>query len=203
MMGSTGPTPMSAGPAPRGASGSKRRRLRLWVALGVGAVGLGLVAVLATAPAFTQVEANSPLLGRPAPDITGTTLADRRFSLSDFSGHFVVVDFLASWCVACRAEQPQLSAFVAEHAAAPMGPRLVGVVFNDSADAVRSFLGREVAAFPVIPDPQGALALDYGVRLPPEKYLVDPSGRIIEKFLGSVTRLDLDRVIARAELDGS
>lgn len=168
----------------------------------IGALAAILVVVLARAPAASQLEAQSPLLGRPAPEIAGPALDGPAFSLAGLAGHFVVVDFLASWCPACRQEQPQLDRFVAEHASEPDGARLVGVVFDDSPAAVRSFLGGEWGRFPVLADPGGGIALDYGVRNPPEKYLIDPEGTVVAKIIGPTTAATLDRFVHQAEVSG-
>ncbi len=186
---STGQVPVSV----------RRRRGRhgvRWVALVV-ALGLGGVAALAaTAPPTSQYQAASPLLDHRAPPVPGTTLTGERFDLGTLRGHYVVVDFFASWCVPCRTEQDQLIRF----AQYPRdGAVLVGVVFHDSTASIRSLLGPWVGLYPVLTDPGGTIALDYGVDNPPSKYVVDPKGRVVAKIVGPVTAAGLDAVIARAQ----
>lgn len=45
-----------------------------------------------------------------APDIQFTTTDDRILRLSDLRGKTVVLNFFATWCPACRAELPYLTA---------------------------------------------------------------------------------------------
>ena len=175
-----------------------RHRVR-WIALVV-ALGLGgVVYLLATAPPTTQYEAYSPLIGHHAPAVTGQILTGEKFELGALRGHFVVIDFFASWCVPCRTEQPQLVRF-AEHPRADA--QLVGVVFQDSTASIRSLLGPWVGLYPVLTDPTGKIALNYGVDNPPSKYVIDPHGRIVAKIVGPVTTAVLDAVIQRAQAEG-
>jgi len=45
-----------------------------------------------------------------APDFTLTDINGRRFSLSDFKGRIVLIDFFATWCRTCQEEMPHLKA---------------------------------------------------------------------------------------------
>ncbi len=184
-----------------------RRRDQAWrgqyvvrsvvAAVSVGLVGLTLV--FATAKPSTVYEAYSPLVGHRAPAIVGTTLLGQPFSLHSLRGHYVVIDFFSSWCVACRTEQPQLVRF-AQH---PYGDaQLVGVVFQDVDASALAILGPWRGLYPVLGDPGGRIALNYGVDNPPTKYVIDPNGRVVAKIIGPVTATGLDSLLQRASTQG-
>jgi cytochrome c biogenesis protein CcmG, thiol:disulfide interchange protein DsbE len=175
----------------------RRRRTARWAAATILVVGAALVALLATRPSATATEVASPLVGRTAPVLSGTTLGGARFGLSQEAGRWVLVNFFASWCPPCQQEEADLVAFAYAHRA-PGDVALVGVVFDDAASSARAFEAQTGATWPTLPDPGGAIALAYGVRGPPETFLVSPSGIVVAHFDGPVTVGFLDYWLARA-----
>ena len=169
-----------------------------WVALAVAAVVALFFAVLATREPAASRQASSPLLGHPAPEISGQSVLDSRaVRLSDSKGRFVLVNFVASWCVACAEEHDDLIKFSQRHRAAG-DAEVLGVVFDDRDADVRGFFERRGGDWPVVSDPEGKVALDYGVRGPPESFLIDADGYVISKIIGRVTADGLDRLVQRA-----
>ncbi len=122
----------------------RRRHATRWVA---GAVLLVLVVVgivLATRTPQEATAVQSTLLGRQAPGFTGTDLATgARVSLSSLRGHYVVVNFFASWCIPCQEEAPDLSRFHFEQTHATDGADMVSVVFHDTTSTARDISEEE------------------------------------------------------------
>ena len=187
-------------PPQTGAGGRQgRRHLTRWLALVALLIAAALTFALAAAPPSSQSEVNSPLLGHQAPALTGVEITGGAFDLRTLRGHFVVVDFFASWCIPCRTEQPELVKFAENQ---HNGALLVGVIFDDTTAASRALLGPWVGLYPVITDPGGHIALNYGVYNPPSKYVIDPEGKVVTKIIGPVTASGLDSVITRAKAQG-
>ena len=170
----------------------------LWVAVAVGVLLAFLVGVLATRDSAADKLADSPLLGRPAPEITGNTLSGEKLSLSSLRGRWIVVNFVASWCVPCRQEHPELIAFDTRHRATGDG-QVLGVVFSDKPGNVREFLREQGGDWPVLEDPQGQIALEFGVRGPPESFVINPNGVVVAKITGPATAAGLERILASSE----
>ena len=179
-------------------SGLRRTRKVLWIAVAVAVPVTLLVLALANGePAATRA-VKSPLVGKPAPSIEGTTVDGSRASLSDFEGKWVVVNFFATWCVPCRQEHPDLLRFSEAHQAAG-DAAVVGVVYSDDAQAVREFRDKEGGGWAMLTDPKGRIALDYGVAGVPESFLISPDGVVVAKLLGGVRVGDLDQLLYRAK----
>jgi cytochrome c biogenesis protein CcmG/thiol:disulfide interchange protein DsbE len=174
-----------------------------WIAVAVGCVVAVFFAVLATRQPAASRQASSPLLGHAAPEITGQSVLDgRQVRLSESKGRFVLVNFVASWCVACAEEHGDLVAFSQRHVASG-DAQVLGVVFDDRDADVRRFFEKHGGDWPVVSDSEGRVALDYGVRGPPESFLIDTNGFVISKIIGRVTADGLDRLLQRAKVGAS
>ncbi|HVC69033.1 MAG TPA: TlpA disulfide reductase family protein [Acidimicrobiales bacterium] len=195
-----GGPPVSA--AETGVGARRPRRTARWTALVVLVVVAALVALLATRPPATETEVYTPLLGRPAPGITATTLTGRGFDLGAYRGRFVVLNFFASWCPPCQQEQPELVSFAYGQRGAGEAA-VVGVVYDDASSNARAFDAEAGANWPAVVDPGGQIALRYGVRAPPETFLISPAGKVVAHIDGAVTAAYLDRQLAAARAGGA
>lgn len=169
-----------------------------WIAIGLAVVTLALVGVLATRPSAESALAHSPLLGKPAPEIVGTSLDGSTVRLSALRGRYVLVNFFASWCVACTQEHDDLIRFSRSHATTG-DAQVLGVLFDDTAGNARKYIARYGGEWPIVTDPHGQVALDFGVRGPPESFLVDPNGYVLTKIVGQVRDSSVDQLINEAQ----
>lgn len=169
----------------------------LAISLVVLAVVAALSLLLVTRQPVSATSVPSPLLGRTAPAITGSRLSGGTFSLAGERGKIVVVNFFASWCGPCQAEEPNLITFAWQQHR--KGVVVLGVVFNDTIAAARAFDEKWGTAqfYPSIGDPNGNWAFRYGVTSPPSTFVIDPRGRVVAELLGPVTTAQLDQVVAR------
>ena len=165
------------------------------------AVALVLGALVALLVAAKEPNPASQITGQSAPsaDQRFETLAGDAASVASLRGRYVFLNFFASWCVPCEQEHPQLVAFQERHAS--IGDATVlQVIFSDTPDAARSFFQRRGGPdWPVLIDPKGQFALDYGVRAPPETFLIDPSGVVVANVKGAVDAPGLEVLLGRAK----
>jgi len=169
----------------------------VWIALGVGSVLALLIAVLATSKSASEVEAASPLLGKPAPAVSGPTLQGPTAGLNALRGKWVLVNFFASWCVPCQREMPELVRFQDRHATS--GDAVVLAVRYDDPDdgPLRGLMTRYHAGWSIVDDSQAKV--DWGVGGIPESYLVDPNGIVLSRIVGGVNADALEALLNRAK----
>ena len=175
------------------------------IAAAVGAVLVGLLAVLALADPGEGDTAESPLLGRPAPEVRSATLDGGQFDLSRRKGSWVVLNFFNSTCVPCRNEHPQLVAFAGEQQSADDPVELYTVVNDDSDEAVEAFFSANGGDWPKVKDDDGAISVAFGVAKVPETWVIDPNGFVRLRIIGELTegflqeRIDMMRTAGEAQ----
>ena len=119
--------------------------------------------------------------GFAVPDTLGAV-----FTLKDFEGSYLVLDFWASWCGDCRREIPELKALYEEYKDVRIdGHPLMwlGVSFDHDAEAWKALLRKEGFGWPQVSNliawKQNPVAEAYGLKWIPTMYVVGPDGRII------------------------
>ena len=100
-------------------------------------------------------------------------------------GRVVVLEFWASWCVACRALAPTLNDWHEEFS--PLGIHILGISSDPFEEAVRA---SEDLAFPTYSDEEGEVTLRYQGTALPTLVLVDGRGIVVDVMVG----LDLERL---------
>ncbi|MBN2905913.1 MAG: DsbE family thiol:disulfide interchange protein [Rhodobacteraceae bacterium] len=138
----------------------------------------------------------STMIGRAAPAMQLDPLAD--VALLDDAvlrePGVKLVNFWGTWCVACRAEHPQLL-----HMANEMGITIHGVNYNDTPERATAYLAREGNPFTALgEDTTGRTKIDWGVYGAPETFVVDGQGVIRLRHAGPITEDVLERVILPA-----
>ncbi|HEU5153070.1 MAG TPA: TlpA disulfide reductase family protein [Iamia sp.] len=159
----------------------------------LGVVVLLLIVLLATREPASDRQVDSPLLGRTAPRIEGTTIEGRDFDSATYDGRWLVVNFFATWCVPCVQEHPELVAFQQAQREAGQA-NVISVVFDDDEASAQRFFDRNGGDWPVVLAASSVIA-DWGVRGVPESFVVDPSGTVRYKLIGGVTAAGLAELV--------
>jgi thiol-disulfide isomerase/thioredoxin len=118
----------------------------------------------------------------PAPPVGLLDLYGNKSTLESLRGHVVVLDFWASWCVACRGSFPMLNDLQSRYNA--RGLRVLGLTLEENSDAINEFLEAVPASFTIVRDPSGKAGDAFQVVAMPTTFLLDSEGRIVARFEG-------------------
>jgi cytochrome c biogenesis protein CcmG, thiol:disulfide interchange protein DsbE len=171
--------------------------------IGIG-ISLPIIALLAFGLTRDPNRIVSPLPGRDAPDFALPLLDNTADTvrLSKLRGDVVVINFWASWCLACRDEHGDLSATAAAYAS--RGVRFYGVLFNDSPDNGRDWIrAMGGQTYPALVDVGLRTAIDYGLSGVPETFVIGRDGKVVYKKIGPVMLAELAPVLESLLADRS
>jgi cytochrome c biogenesis protein CcmG/thiol:disulfide interchange protein DsbE len=125
------------------------------------------------------------LYGRRIPGFRLPGLIDQGFNSVDLinNGKPVLLVFWAAWSAACMQQHPVLLLLKDE------GVPVWGIAYRDKRDAAADFLERNTDPFERIAfDGPGRVAVDFGMQMVPETYLVDGDGFVRWHMVGPLTQ---------------
>lgn len=143
---------------------------------------------------------DSPLPGKPAPAFSLSVFAPGEGQLArpvgdtvrlrDHSGNLIVVNFWASWCLACRDEHTDLSNTAKAYY--DRGVRFYGLLYNDRPSAGLNWIEEMGGqSYPSLLDPRARTAIDFGLWGVPETFIVTSDGQVAYKHTGPITQRQL------------
>lgn len=118
--------------------------------------------------------------GSVAPVFTMNDTAGKPFSLTELKGKYVLVDFWASWCGPCRAENPNVVAAYQKYKSKNF--TVLGVSLDDNKATWLKAIRNDKLDWKHVSDLKGwenATCALYGFNAIPYNVLLDPEGRII------------------------
>jgi len=128
----------------------------------------------------------APENGRPAPSFQAETLAGARVGVpAGYAGKVLAIRFWADWCPYSRKEMAEWQPVYARLRG--RGLEILAVNVAQDRDSVSSFVVPLGIDYPVLLDPEGAVARGYGVKALPVTLLVDRHGVVRGKIVGEAT----------------
>lgn len=123
-------------------------------------------------------------IGEPMLNFTQNDVNGKPVSFSDFKGKYVLVDFWASWCGPCRAENPNV--LKAYNTYKDKNFTVVGISLDDKGDNWKKAIKDDGMPWTQLSDLKGwknEVSTYYGIMGIPSTLLIDPQGKIIAKDL--------------------
>lgn len=123
------------------------------------------------------------IIGKQVSDFTQVDKDGNVVKLSDYRGKYLLLDFWASWCSPCRAENPNvLKAYNEYH---PKGLEIVAVSLDTKKEAWLKAIAADKLPWTQISDLKNnnEVASQFGVNAIPDNFLIDPTGKVIARGL--------------------
>ena len=133
-------------------------------------------------------------IGTALPDFTQNDVNGKPFTLSSLKGKYVLVDFWASWCGPCRAENPNIVKAFNKFKSKKF--TVLGVSLDQDKPKWLEAIKKDGLAWSHVSDLKywnNAVAAQFGIQSIPASFLIDPTGKIIARDLRGA---DLDKFLA-------
>jgi len=120
-----------------------------------------------------------------------------KIELASLKGKVVVLNFMASWCVPCGQEAPEIERLWQQYRS--KGVLVLGVDTADASEDARAFVRKHKLTYPVVRSVGYSLWGPYGLTGVPETRVIDRNGKYAKtQFHGAVSGPDLKAAIDQA-----
>ena len=151
----------------------------------------------------TTIAPNTPLAGKPAPDLKFKDLNGKEVALSDLKGKVVFLNFWATWCDPCRFEIPWLIDMQQKYG--PKGFTVLGVAMDEEGKSVVApFVEKErfevngqkvPMSYPILIGNDATGEQFGGLLGYPTSFLISRDGKIVKKVQGLVSYEEITKTI--------
>ena len=133
----------------------------------------------------------SDRIGEPAPDFQVTDLKGEEFSLEEYRGQVVLLDFWATWCGPCIAEMPKIKKTYEQYKDQKF--QIIGISLDSSKEPLEAYIEKEGLGWVHYWDESREIRTLYGVWGIPSAFLIDGDGVIRKASLGG---FDVETAVA-------
>ncbi|WP_140938401.1 TlpA disulfide reductase family protein [Sphingobacterium lumbrici] len=122
-------------------------------------------------------------IGKPAPLFSLADTAGKLVELASFKGKYVLIDFWASWCTPCRAENPYIRAALAKYGAKNFTVLSIASPRESGRENWLKAIEDDKMTWTNVWDKEGTVCEMYNVTTIPRNFLIDEKGIIVGKDL--------------------
>jgi peroxiredoxin len=135
--------------------------------------------------------------GKPLAEFSQADTSGKEIKLSSFRGKYVLIDFWASWCGPCRAENPNVVSSFEKYKSKNF--TVLGISLDRDKQAWINAIAADGLNWTQLSDLKfwsNAVAQQFGISSIPQNYLIDPKGNVIGKNLrGAALEYKLSQVL--------
>ncbi|NVK53752.1 MAG: AhpC/TSA family protein [Flavobacteriaceae bacterium] len=127
----------------------------------------------------------STTIGKVVPNFsTNKTLDGNTFTFNSLRGKYVLIDFWGIWCGPCVAEMPTVKKYSEKYADKLT---VLGINSGDTKEKIIDFINKKGYQWPHLMSGKEVdnLVLKFNVSGFPTKFIIDPNGKILHRYLGS------------------
>ena len=135
----------------------------------------------------------------PAPRFFAKTLDGEKFNNDSVKGKVVLLEFWATWCKYCRAEEPIVDALNQEFA--PQGLVVLAIDVGESKKKVKKYLEDSPRRCRIVLTDDTNLAAMYAATVYPIYVVIDRDGNIAGVQRGAAGEVALRRLLRKAGLE--
>ena len=119
----------------------------------------------------------------PPMDFVLSDLEGHKVRLSNFKGQVVLLNFWTTWCPECRVEMPDLEKLHQHFKDRSFV--LLAVDLREPLNKVKRFFDNHKLSFTALLDSDGRVSHSFGIRSIPTTFIIDQSGGMVGKVIGS------------------
>lgn len=140
----------------------------------------------------------APVVGKRAPDFTLYTIDGTKFTLSQFRGKRILLNFWLEGCPPCETEMPLIQKAFDKYNRDEL--IILAVNVRGDVDKVTHYIGTQGFTFPVLLDTNGDVDSIYRAPYFPTSYFIDSSGTIryiVSEGFQSIS--EIDEIVSKLE----
>ena len=142
--------------------------------------------------------------GIPMPEFELQDQYGRTWTLADFEGKVVFLNYWTTWCHFCVEEMPDIEALYHEFGDNQGDVLILGIDSPEPTDSVDtagiiSFLAENGFTYPVLIDPDFSLGNRFGITAFPTTFIIKPDGTFLGKVEGMMSIDNMRLIISMGQ----
>lgn len=143
---------------------------------------------------FLVITAISGWAANNAPDFTLKAVQDgKEYSLSQFKGKVVLINFFTFFCGPCREEMPHLSQMGQELEG--QGFQVLGIGLASTPEQLKQLVTQLGLSYPVLQGDDAVSKAYGGVEMVPFTFIINRQGNIVHKILGAQSKEEFEKLV--------